>query len=275
MKRKLLITAIISFIFIFAGCAGLTTRAQVPLERGYHQDLGDPADVPLLKGVNDNSKVEKELTGLREDIQNLTNAILVDKKRPAEKNCGKLPTKLPTENIEKPKAKTKIEILAKKKIVPTMSRHENRKLKDRVADLEEIVYYYHPNSDILSVKYKVGSGLLSTEEKINIKKLYEEEWLEGKCDFDAFYSYASKTKPKPPLTNMQVSQLRLQEMINFLIELGFPKNEFKMTENRGPTDRWNYNMKVTIKVTRIKDPAEIDKRKEERKQYAPPSKNQP
>ena len=144
-----------------------------------------------------------------------------------------------------------------------------------MADLEEIVYHNHPGNKISSTLYQSGSGLLSSKEKISIKKLYEESWLTGKCNFEALYSYASLAKPKPPVTNMQVSQQRLQEMINYLKELGLPDSELKklVIKNRGPTKRWKNSKRVTIVIQSNTDKEVIDKLEKERKQYAPPSKN--
>ncbi len=263
MKKYILFCLIIIFP-LTTGCS--TMQAKIKKPQGYSYQA--PRTISSQPKTDSNKQVMNAINDMGDKIV----AAINQGRQTAKPANGK--KKPPTSLFEDKKEK---QITKKIRVFPKYENKKLKKLKDRVANLEEIVYYHHPGSDIISVKYKAGSGLLSTEEKINIKKLYEEEWLNGECDIEGLYSYASKTKPKPPLTNMQFSQLRLQEMINFLKELGFPDSKLEklVIENRGPTNRWNYNIKVTIKVTWIKNTEEIEKRKTEREQYAPPSKNQP
>lgn len=260
MKKTIILISAIAFMFI-AGCSTMPAKIKEP--RGYPYKA--PKVIQSQSTADSNQQVLDAINTMGDKI---VMAINGGQQKPAQAQSSKksLPKNFFEDEKEKP---------AKKKVIRTYSRHENRKLKDRVANLEEIVYHNHPGNKIVSVLYRSGSGLLSSKEKINIKKLYEENWLTGKCNFEALRSYASKTKPKPPLTNMDVSQLRLQELINFLKELGFPKPELdKMViQNCGPTDRWNNNLRVTIKVQWNSEQTEIDKLKKEREQYAPPSKN--
>ncbi|MCK5211888.1 hypothetical protein KAJ89_04255 [Candidatus Parcubacteria bacterium] len=242
------------------------------------KEEGIPLPSEEIKGTATSGALPNELA---DPINRLTDAVNRLEKRLAkpdgqppkpsnEDQFGEIPA-AGTFSTEKPKKPIK------KKVVRTYSRHETCQIKDRLANLEEIVYHNHPGNKIISVLYRPGSGLLSSREKINIKKLYEESWLTGKCNFEGIYSYASKAKPKPPVKNTDISQLRLQELITFLKELGFPdpRLEKLVIQNRGPTDRWNNNLRVTIKVQWNTDQEEIDKLSKERTQYAPPSKNQP
>ena len=271
-------SVLLGLMLLNSGCATTERGYQKPIDEVKATPLKEvyPGVVTAKKEVSpeERTSTDQKLDELKEALDRLTSEL---SKRPFVKPPHEAKKPEPGIFSQQLAEVAKKEAAAKKEpqkkiYQPSYQVGEFAKLKDRVARIEEIIEFEHPGSDIMSVLYGPAKGFLDTKAKARTKR-YFELWLDGLIDINGSNSYASKPPPRnPELTNEMISQLRSQELRNFLKELGMPEEELAKMKWQflGPTDRFSDGKISTLIIEWIRDPAEIAKRKAEREKYRKP-----
>ncbi len=174
-------------------------------------------------------------------------------------------------SLEAPKSKSVSRAKPAKKTTKasSASRKEINALKDRVGYLEEVVSLGNKGVSADGINFDSGSSTLSAKSRIYLKDLAK-QWFAGKIDILAIKSYADSIKPiDPDMTNQQYADLRLNDTVRYLEAEGVQMEGVAM-KSVGESDRFVENKKVTFTLRDVTEEAEIEKRKEERKQHKKP-----